>query len=356
MVSIRRVARRHIIRANALPLDVEGMKRRYLGFVANLEAKVRAAPSTDPASDEYLRHNARLKYDWIDLHAAGVAAAYWVVETRAIPQGRAKALEVAARLFTGTKRPPADVIAWWEKNQRHALLIADAFGWAEKAAGGKEKFEVGPFQIHNTTHLEGTKLADTVAVIEGVVRLLKAHPKLSRVLYGDVFLVGQLRRARTLAWYFEDEDVVYLRAQKPGLDEKINLLHELGHRYWSKFLKGDAPRQWRTRHYLLKNTDAPRVSLPKVGEPLGFPVKGDPNPVVKAYKATMRGMVVELESGGGFKTDTVYDALSGQALAKKFPTPYAMTNAEEYFAEAFAHYVVGDLATDHVAAFEEATG
>lgn len=278
-----------------------------------------------------------------------------------MPPAKRKAVELAARLFLTAARDPRDFAAWWEKNEKHAQVLLEALAWPEKTEGGangvQEKITVGPFVMHNTLHLEEEKLASTIAVVEkATARIRSSDSKFAKVLYGDVFVVGKISQSREMAWYYID-DSLYLRLMK-GLTEVRSLCHELGHRYWYKFLQGDAPRQWRTTYYLMKNTNAPKVVLPKVGEPLGVPVSGHKEmPIVESYGVSSRGTrVIKLVGGGEVAVSGLFGLLEQQAVALKFPTPYAATSAEEFFAECFADYVGGTLAPEHVKLLEETVG
>ena len=298
---------------------------------------------------------------WRRLINSGREVATWVVETRAIPPGKVKAVELAARLFLASSRDPKDCPAWWEKNKKHAETLLEALSWPEKVEGGdgvQEKVTVGPFMMHNTLHLEDEKLASTIAVVEkATARIRASNSKFAKVLYGDVFIVGKISQSRERAWYYIKDDSLYLRLMT-GLTEVRSLCHELGHRYWHKFLQGDAPRQWRTTYFKMKNLNTPKVELPKVGEPLGVSVKGHAEmPLVESYGYSGRGTrVINLVGGGAVTVSGIFEALEKMAVATKFPTPYAATSAEEYFAECFADYVGGTLAPEHVKLFEEAVG
>lgn len=340
MTSPARVAARHIARAYSS------------GDVAAMADKFREAIR--------LFEKILFVMTWRKLINAGRDVATWVVETRAIPPAKVKAVEMAARLFLTAARDPKDHAVWWEKNEKHARLLLEALSWPEKMEGGdgvQEKVTVGPFVMHNTLHLADEKLASTISVVEkATLRIRSSNGKLAKVLYGDVFVVGKISQSRDLAWYYINDDSLYLRLMS-GLTEVRSLCHELGHRYWYKFLQGDAQRQWRTTYYVMKNTNVPKVELPKVGEPLGVSVKGHTEmPIVESYGFVRGTRVINLVGGGAVSVSGIFGFLEEKAVATKFPTPYAATKAEEYFAECFADYVGGTLAPEHVKLFEEAVG
>jgi hypothetical protein len=363
MLSPARVASRHVARSFT-PSDVAKLVVQFKSSVDEIDARVKAAPPKDDGTRDYVVFNIRLQVQWRFLVRAGSQLATWMVETRALPAGKAKAVELAARTFISAVRDPRDVAAWWEKNRKHAMLILDAVKWPEKseaggAGGVQEKLTVGQFTVHNTLHLEGAKLASTVGVLEKAAQLVRSVGPFAKILYGDVFIVGKLEQPRTMAWYYPKDDTVYLRPQNLGKGEQFNLIHELGHRYWFKFMPGDGQRQWNTRYFLMKNTNAPKVTLPEPGQPLGFKIKGlgDEEPIVESYGRGLDGSrKINLVGGGSVYANAVYAILEKNAITLKFPTPYSATHAEEYFAESFALYVTGDLGPDHREAFEQAAG
>lgn len=352
-----RVALLHLAR-DYKPDQVELFTRNYRQKLTNFAAEVAGVPPKDERDRAWIRANVFLQGSWKWLIDWGERVATWVIETRSIPPGKAKATEMAARTFIKAVRPPRDVAAWWEANARHAYLLLDAISWPERTDavgedGVQEKLVVGPFVVHNTLHLTGPKLAGVVEVLEAAAQKIKAAQpsSLEKVLYGEVFVVGQLKQSKTLAWYFDHDDRVYLRPHlKVGRGEVHNLIHELGHRYWFKFLSGTARQAWNTDFYLMKNTDAPRVSVPKPGESVGITFKGHVGEDVKvvSIKPNLGGQLqVELSTGGWVSYDVLRRALQDQAIAAKFPTPYAATQAGEYWAEAFAMHVLGTLPEYH---------
>lgn len=292
----------------------------------------------------------------------------YLLQFKAIPKGQAKKFELAARPFAAARRPPRDVVAWVEKNRAAYQYLANAVRWPEKVENGADVadvFSIGPFKVHNTVQEAGKKLTETVKVIEQGARRLRGSrvPGLAKTLYGDVLIVGRLAQPRTLAWYNRSDDKLYLRPHlKVGKGELHNFLHELGHRYWSKFMSRDAKSKWATRHFLMKHGYAgfrpQEVSedLPEVGKPLPVPMKGmkrggppvvmkiDPAFIHVLHEATGREAKI-------LKTE-YFKFLRGAAKRAQFPTPYASKDAEEHFCEALALHLMGALSEPHKAAFD----
>lgn len=333
------------------PTEVSTFSSKFKLSVEGFDAVM---PSLPVGSQELMSIavSAKLQNAWTWLVRWGTDVATWVVETRTIPKGKEKAVELAARLFTMANRSPKDIPTWWDKNEKHIHLLVEALSWPERTEGSlQEKFSVGPFTVHNTLHLEEGKLQGTVSVIVKAMQKIKPFHKFNKVLYGDVFVVGQLRHSKSLAWYYNQDDTVYLRPQKTSEKELVNLIHELGHRYWYKFLGAEAQRQWHSVYTILKRPV--QVKLPEVGEPLGVLVKGVDNPIVESYGRGNKGVpIVTIVGGQVFSATGVLSILEAEATERKFPTPYSATSVEEFFAEAFAHYIVGDLSEDHRVSLE----
>ena len=277
----------------------------------------------------------------------------WVLETRAIPSGKAKQVELLARAFKAYAKAPGNVIGWWMKNRPLLNLLLDAEGWPEKSLGGgegdvQEVLAVGPFTVHNTLHLTGEKLAATVSVIEGAVSALeRAGSRLSKVLYGDVRVVGQLMKSRTLAWYLPNHDEVYLRPHlKVGRGEVHNLIHELGHRFWGRELDQGHHILW---HREFDRIEGKGITVPKVGDVVPVKARGYTDPVVVTKD---EGYRYQLSSGGTIEKMRLVQFMRARNREESFPTPYAASKPEEYFAECFAMFVLGTLQPEHVERFE----
>jgi hypothetical protein len=265
-----------------------------------------------------------------------------VVETRAIPKGKAKAVELAVRAFTG--KGPRDPAAWWKKNKKHVALLLEAERWPVRE-GGDEVIEVGPLTVHDTVHLTGRDRERTIDVVEKAVAALEDGP-FSAVLYGPVYIVGQLRRARTLAWYYQADDTVYVRPHpKSGDREAFNLIHELGHRYWNKSMSKEDRQAWVARHNALLRAS---VDVPPVVVGDKIPVRSGEDVIVEIkYLPRLRDLQAIMGGGGRIPVSSIIRVRDHNARVKLFPTNYAMTDVEEHFAEAFAMYVMGTLPEDH---------
>jgi hypothetical protein len=291
----------------------------------------------------------RVLWGRIIIHAQQIAR--WIVETRSIPPGKAKAVELAARAVEASRTK--NIVKWWAKNRRHIATILEAEKWPERGESPREVQElvkVGPFTVHNSLHLDDRKL-DTIKSLltQAETKLRRAGSDLARVLYGDVFLVGRLKQPRTLAWYYEAGDDVYLRPHlKVGRGELHNFLHELGHRYWTKFMSGTQKQAWAARHTEL-GIRRPQVSLPKPGDLLPVPIKGaKETPTIVKYETDLRGRIlVVLSTGAKVSANSLWNLMEHEAMARSFPSDYAATKVTEHFPEAFAMHVLGTLPPEH---------
>lgn len=288
---------------------------------------------------------------WSYLAAPARRISTWVIETRAIPRGKAKAVELAVRAF-GIKKP-RNVVAWWQKNRRHVETLLEAQNWPDRTAEGLDVYEVGPLVVHDTLHMSDAELSRTLEVIERVIEALADDPGLSDVLYGPVYVVGRLRVPRVLAWYYPKDDVIYLRPQRGDFErETFNLLHELGHRFWRQFLTPEERKPWITRHTELSYASVD-VPSPQPGDLI--PVHGREDPVEILDIRMIPGLrdpqvIVE---DGRIPYASIVRKREQRARAELFPTAYSMQDVEEHFAEAFAMRALGILPEEHEAFFED---
>jgi len=306
------------------------------------------------------------------------ALAEIIIRFKSMPKGQAKALERAAKPFMSVKQVPRKLNKWFIQNEKNVEYLINAYvKWPDKGDDSPDKYAVGPFEVHNTLQLEGDDLKKTNKVIESSAKFIRNSgiPGANKTLYGDVFVVGKLSGHNTLAWYNIRDDNVYLRPLlKADMDAAHSLTHELGHRYWFKFLPKDVQLAWR-RYHAGKRYENPDVgdqikeimATIKPGQPMPLPIKGWSRggpPIVVGLENTSNPrraeVVFEMPRGakkgqqGRLKLTTIADFLGSQASRKiSYPTAYAATSAEEHFAESFALYAMKKLTGVHKENFEK---
>lgn len=192
-----------------------------------------------------------------------------LMASKEIPKGLAKKFELASRFFVSTTRTN-DVVAWLVKATPMAEFLIQAYAWPTKAADSQSSFKVGPFLVHDTIGASDQELAAVAATITRAVSVLPRTGirGIERVLYGNVTLVGQIKQSKTLAWYYFQDDEVLIRPFPRYKDDvALTLVHELGHRFWTKFMDGPAKLKWQSYHLACKSGSF-EFTPPKVGDPL----------------------------------------------------------------------------------------
>ena len=294
------------------------------------------------------RHLRRLLLQhWDTFRNVGITLSQGILGTLEIPPGQERKLEFAVRAMGGLKRAPNDLVAWWDKNESFLQFLSNAaHTWPEKTEGQSSQiFKVGPFTVHNTLGTNAKGLQGVVDALERAGTLLKAtpFPGAEKVLYGNVFIVGRLRQANTIAWYSINDDEVSIRPFKnASIDELQNLIHELGHRYHYKFVDAAAWAMWQRYHQRRPYTFGD-VDMPEVGDTLEFNnVSGFKGfPTIQRIEKGPEGTRYYFTETKFFQYKQLWSILQGQN--HQFPTLYARTNANEHFAEAFSLYVTGRL-------------
>lgn len=295
---------------------------------------------------------------WDPLMWYGEGLSDQIIKSKAIPKGKEKKLEMAARLFGyGVKRLPTKVVSWVDKNKAGVdLLLEAARTWADRGedAAGDAPAQVGNFTVVDSVHLNDKQLQATKKNIEDVQRRIKQSgiPKADQVLYGNIMLVGKIR-GTAAAWYKHDADEIYLRPLIKKLTDRQahDIVHELGHRYWEKVLPSDKQKAWRSHHRDLEfgQTEDVKVEPGVVLRNTRITgIKGDP--VIDRIDNRFVYFV-----GSDAKVDrmSVWKLLHKQAERALFPTDYASTDPVEHFCEAFSMYVNGNLPDKHKMAFDE---
>lgn len=298
---------------------------------------------------------------WIQLMDKGYIIAEGLMSTRSVPPRQAKGLEMALRLFYRSRRMPKDIYKWWTKNQKRLLfIIAAANKWPEKVEGGDELFKVGPFTIHNVVGISGAELEGFKKALAAAVKMARKNPVpgFSKVLYGDIYYVGNISNAHHAAWYNPGEDILYVRPNKKkwGHDGAQTLVHELGHRYWRKFASKSQKRAWDLHHFEI-DLKIVEVPMPQVGDPLPLRVRGAPRgwrPTVGRMDKTNYWYDRPDGSEGTILSFNIWKVVrKNEGAALKFPTAYSGVNQEEHFCEALKLRAAGILAADHKAAFDD---
>lgn len=270
-----------------------------------------------------------------------------VARTRAIPK-ESRTLFALARKETSRTRK-FDRYEWFtEKGHKFVPMLLQSDDWPLLSEQGGDVVQVGGFQVSNSTSLDGDAAVDIVAK---AVRALKASdvPGVERCLYGPVRIVGNISgNAKVLAWYFHTLDEIEVLYKKKYDAKAVNsLIHEIGHRYYRKFLPGVVKSKWYRHHQVLNGSqfDVPLDKLAP-GLQLNF-YNGKPviDRVVMPY-------VYFVGDTAKYKFDGILRDMMRARERGVYPTPYAAKNEEEHFCEALALYVLGDLKEPHLSAFK----
>lgn len=300
----------------------------------------------------------------------------YILQFKKIPKTETKRFEKAASLFLAMKRAPNDLGKWWARNLKFVGTILVSQRWPNKEIGGLEAYKLGPFEVHNTLNLPFEDLGVTNEAIKTATKFLETSkiPHAARLLYGPIFVVGKLLESKTLAWYYSRDDTVYMRPHlKIGRGEVHSLIHELGHRYWNKFLSPAQKVEWIRYHRNLKDAgDSEDLDFSqleefdslKIGDEFPMGIKGmkrGPKPVVVEIKKTPYTTSWVVEGGKNKSLRATVQRMdvvkvlgrTGQKMNRRaqFPTPYSATSPEEHFSEAFAMYNMGQLPKEHVEKF-----
>lgn len=288
-----------------------------------------------------------------------------VVDNKAIPPGKHKPVEMAARLFDRT-RALKDPVKWFEENRVRFLLLIEADTWPTRSEETGIRV-IGPFQVHDTVGSSDADWLKAEQVITRAVRELPhtGLPGFASMAYGALYLVGQLLRGgQWAAWYVEAKDVVYLRPNLKGASVESSariLIHELAHRYWRKKLPMAQKESWIQHHEDMRSAVQFAVGrLPTVGEVLPF-VSDGKKLRVDSYQ---HGYAYFVDATTGEALGKVHSSELQHQLAKeearvnhaKYPTEYASTDAEEHFCEAVSLRAMGWLDRDNRAAFDQIFG
>lgn len=274
-----------------------------------------------------------------------------IIADKEIPKGKTTQFSKAAQFFTprSTKvNPNLDPQIWIDKATPLIQFLLSSNTWETKQEASL--IPMGSFKVHNTIRVSNETLQGIKEQILHAEILIKASafPGFHKVLYGDVFLVNQLRGATTMAWYNRGTDMVYLRPRIKWTVERLeSFIHELGHRYWTHFADPAKKEAWDQYHRM--------IELPtKVPAPVvNTPVPWLDNKVI--HKITGKDKSLQLWTG----PNTYFDAAGFAAMYRQwaklesFPSLYASESTEEHFCECLAFLTVGTLKPNLAKSFRD---
>jgi hypothetical protein len=313
-----------------------------------------------------------------------------IIQQYALPPALRKKVEMAARAYSKSRHSVRrklpgqefEYIGDFEKlikvMRLHVDVAKDALvKGKEHTEGGDNtgaatKVNVGSFTLVNTGGFDA-KVMDTVTSIVKKASEYAKSSGLGKVLYGDILITNTvMKNPRVLAFYMVANDEMFIRANvKANIDTIQTILHELGHRYETKFLKD---KRGVDRLYRLidgQESDRERdiqksLKAPEVGETVV--IKGGLYRV-RAVTWGRGGEKVVLEDPDnpkGTASISLEGYLSYKGAAPNrarnfdedpnyngFITNYAKTSPTENFAEMFAFYCMGSLPVHQSVAFEE---
>lgn len=308
-----------------------------------------------------------LKFSFDFMRRAGAGLVFLeVLREYGMPAADRKLIERAAKNFSKTRIvvKPAKVLEVWEDTlYEWQQAIDTAFSALRsnerhKDEGSSTTLESGSFQLVNTGGFSAAVMAECAKVVAKAEKLLR-QKGLGKVCYGDVHVTNTVHRStRTLAFYLQNNDTLYIRANLKGkLGPALqSVLHELAHRLQFKFLKSkkreiDAlyrrlgDNQSENLRGLLKD----RSLWPKEGET--FEHKGETFVFDKVSLSSRNQLEAHFRLPGsdrftlrlslsGYISEKYPEALAG---AKTYVTRYAGTDPDENFAEMVAFYCEGKL-------------
>ena len=278
-----------------------------------------------------------------------------VIDTKAIPPRKAKGVEMLARAFSKNFRGRGfntpQTIKWLKANRKRFPLLLATRDFPERTAEGGGIWTVGPFEVHDTVGADEKERQRVTEIIERAIRVKgnTGLPGFSRVLYGKVYIVGQVARRNWAAWYMPAKDAIYMRVKGKSissLDAATTLVHELTHRYKAKVMSRDTWSQWNQYHY---DVGQRRVEpdMPNVGDVLPFKVNR--KEVIYLGRSSWSGeerLALKNKPDEDYLTVPVFKFrgwFENIAKEAKYPSAYAATDAEEHLCEAAAFRAMGKL-------------
>lgn len=340
------------------------------------------APSW-PRYDEFwkiaMKSSAAIEHGWPRVHEPGHKLFLAILQTYTLPPALRKKVEIASRAYLKGIKPRyksrgrlgryLEWLALYEKYdalwRAHLAIAKEALAKGKEHAEegeGATKIKVGPFTLVNTGGFNEKQMNEVADVVQKAAAYAQSSG-LGDVCYGEVQVTNTISKGNVLAFYLLAKDEMFIRANvKASTDVVRTVLHELGHRYEHKFLKGTSrdvaslyntlSGQEITRKF---DRDKAKAKLPKPGETMVS--KGKTYVVVQSLPDFKAGYKIHLhlEEDPRVKAAIAFDgwlAAKGESARDfdsdpnyvGFITEYAKRGGpSENFAEMFAYYCMGRL-------------
>ena len=195
---------------------------------------------------------------------------------------------------------------------------------------------------------------DLMRIVEEAGKIMASSkvPHFGNAFYGNIFVLPNNKMYRQYAFYYVNNDTVYLNSsllKNNSIKDGIRvIIHELGHRYYAKVLNIQEKEAWDNYYSELISKPYNASLAPKVGDSLyldvglAFLAKDEPgNDKITEIELDSTGLVHIYYYQRGEDTYLFTDAdLSELGY---FPTVYAKKNPEELFCETISYYVMGML-------------
>jgi hypothetical protein len=250
----------------------------------------------------------------------------------------------------------------------------------------KSVFRIGAFNVRIKGNVQASGILDSLRNISK----LNFPNEFKEALYGDILISdddgGAESKSYGSTWaalYYRNEDQIRIRAsvaEKSGPILMMTLIHEIGHRYFQKFMSNRVNWSWIDYDQYCHSPES--KSELQVGDDVNiFISEQDQVPVILEFQAekSVPTKVSIIEDNkfwvkpiqGPDSDITLFQYMNlNHAMNKKsfgpfdlegfsksskglFPTKYATTDYEEHFCEAFAHYILGKLKSEAKYFFEK---
>lgn len=303
-----------------------------------------------------------------------VLAADFIFHKINFPEKKSKRVRAIKNKMTYPRRRFSH--KWFLDRKKHIQDMLELLKYPLRQEGDNE-CEVGPFTLKNPINLSSDKVLTMERVIKKALTLCtnSLAPGFPQAAYGDVVLVEKLKRKNWYAWYSPAKDEITMKFADERLEDEFlkTFIHEVGHRYYQKFLRNSSITKWIDYDY--ECARAQRINLKEWdGEDIGLYAErkrgklsltsiahGNIKTTLTIGKNVPDNPFMRALNGGVFFTTEDGDVLGPysekgvkehiKSITGLYPTLYATTDAEEHFCEAIAYKALGKLHPKSLDAF-----
>jgi len=245
----------------------------------------------------------------------------------------------------------------------HKALSTAFFFWKafkdidQTKSEGEDFFKIDTLNVRILSKITPDKIEKVKNIISlAIVKIKRSTiPNFKETLNDLNVFITNTKKTKSIAWYDFVHDNIHIQEAylqkgiRTELDSVHDFIHELGHRYYKKFVNANQKQEWRRFYYgtlhkqMLREF---RQDLPEIGESIWEKYRVEIRKDRKPAYPNDRVVSIEPFSSDGFKFTLTNGMVFTDSDFLKFtgvPSAYSTDDEEEFFCETLGSLLNKDL-------------